>query len=371
MKKGGEQMNENYLLHNGTAKKLYFEYAKDLPIISLCSDFEADDKIYSNIAEAFLTNDCYKLDAMRAYGVDEKYITGNASDYEKFKAFCSILPKFAGHPIYLLSHIELKKNFDCELSICEDNSEKIWQYCNSKITTECISDNLLMQRSKVSFVDTFHPFIFNEIHNPAATDLKSIENNLLNMISLSDKRGCRIAIAHVIDKFVKPNPYQANEIINKIKRGDTYVTPDEIRLLNMQIYRTLGIEYVKRHWSLIWCTEDFGANEFNDDEALSYLKDNDALPPNYNLVYIDVEETETVIAERIFGFARKNILGKFIFLPSIISPATAFANVDYTRRIICNIIGKWVENGEYTSDEKTLKKLIEDILYNNIKEAIM
>ena len=370
MKKGGEQMNENYLLHNETAKKLYFEYAKDLPIISLCSNFEADDKIYSNITEAFLTNDCYKLNAMRAFGVDEKYITGNASDYEKFKVFCSILPKFAGHPIYLLAHIELKKNFDCELSICEDNSEKIWHHCNSKFTIETITDKILMQRSNVSFVETFHPFVFNEIHNPAATDLKSIENNLLNMISISEKSGCKIAMACVMDKFVKPNPYQANEIVNKIKRGDTYVTPDEIRLLDMQIYRTLGIEYVKRNWSLIWCNEDFDTKEFNDGEALSYLKDNGALPRNYNLAFIDAEETETEIAERKNGFAHKNILGKFIFLPSDISPATAFANVDYTRRIICNIIGTWVENGEYTSDENTLKNLIEDILYNNIKEAL-
>ena len=101
-------MNENYLLHNETAKKLYFEYAKDLPIISLCSQNEPSNKVYNNVAEAFLLNDSYKLDAMRDCGIDEKFITGDASDYEKFKAFCSILPKFAGHPIYLLSHIELK-----------------------------------------------------------------------------------------------------------------------------------------------------------------------------------------------------------------------------------------------------------------------
>ena len=103
-------MNENYLLHNETAKRLYFEYARDLPTIALCSDVEVDDKIYNNVTEAFLTNDCYKLDSMRAYGIDEKYITGDASDYEKFKAFCSVLPRFVGNPIYLISHIELIKN---------------------------------------------------------------------------------------------------------------------------------------------------------------------------------------------------------------------------------------------------------------------
>ena len=363
-------MNKNYLLHNETAKKLYFEYAKDLPIISPCSDFEADDKVYNNIAEAFLINDCYKLDAMRSCRIDEDFITGHASDYDKFKAFCSILPKFAGHPIYLLSHIELQNNFDCELAICEDNCEKIWQHCNSKIIAENITDEIFIQRSSLTFIEVFHPFIFNEIHNPAATDLKSIEQNLLNMISESDKRGCKIAMSGVIDKFIKPNQYKANQIINKIKHGEEYVTPDEVRLVTMQIYRTLGIEYSKRNWSLIWHTEDFGAAEFNNEEVLFYLKENGALPKNYNLIYIDIEETEAEIVERIKSFAHKNILGNFIFLPAIISPATAFANVDYTRRIICNILGTWVENGEYTSDETTLKKLLEDILYNNLKEAI-
>ena len=363
-------MNENYLLHNETAKRLYLEYAKNLPIISLCSDFESDDKVYSNITEAFLTNDCYKLDAMRSCGIEEKCITGDASDYDKFKAFCTVLPKFAGHPIYLLSHIELINNFDCELPICEENCEKIWQYCNSKIITENISDNIFIQRSNLFFADVFHPFIFNEIHNPKANDLKRIEENLLHMISLYDKRGCKIAQAGVIDKFVKPNSYKANEIINKIRCGEEYVTPDEVCLITMQIYRTLGIEYVKRNWSLLCFTEDFGATEFNNEEALIYLKENGALPKCYNLVYIDIEETEAEIAERIKSFAHKNILGNFIFLPAIISPATAFANVDYTRRIICNILGTWVENGEYTSDENTLKKLLEDILYNNLKEAI-
>ena len=63
-------MNENYLLHNETAKKLYFEYAKELPIISLCSKPLPSNKIYNNVAEVFLLNDFYKLDAMRHCGSD-------------------------------------------------------------------------------------------------------------------------------------------------------------------------------------------------------------------------------------------------------------------------------------------------------------
>ena len=362
-------MNENYLLHNETAKRLYFEYARDLPIISLCSDVEVDDKIYNNVTEAFLTNDCYKLDAMRAYGVDEKYVTGDASDYEKFKAFCSALPKFAGNPIYLLSHIELRKNYNCTLQICEDTCDEIWEFCNSRIIADSFSDQIAMKRSDVSFVKAFYPFIFNEINDPSVKSLSDLESRLIDMISSQDSNGCKAAVCCVINKFIKPNPYQANQILLKLKEG-TSITPDEIRLLDMQIYRTLGSELKKRNWSLIWCNEDYGAEPYIDDEALDYLNRSNALPKSFDLVYIDIEEGEKEISSRLEGFARKNILGKFIFLPDMISPASAFARVDYTRRIICNIIGKWVEDGEYASDEKTLKRLIQDILYNNLKEAI-
>ena len=363
-------MNENYLLHSDTARKLYFEYAKDLPIIALCSKIDLDDKVYNNIAEAFLINDCYKLDAMRACGIDEKYITGDASDYEKFKAFCSILPMFAGNPIYLLAHIELRKNFGCLLEISSFTCDEIWECCNSKIISDSFSDFRAMKESQASFVKAFYPSIYHELNNPSVKNLCDLESRLIEMISHQYSNGYKVAICSVVDKFIKPNPYQANEILNKLKDGKTSVTPDELRLLDMQIYRTLGIELKKRNWSLIWSNEDYGADSYIDGKALDYLLDCNALPKNYNLVYIDIKEGEEEISKRLEGFARNNILGKFIFLPGLMSPATAFAHIDYIRRIICNIIGKWVEDGEYSNDENTLKKLIEDILYNNLKEAI-
>lgn len=362
-------MNENYLLHNETAKRLYFEYARDLPTIALCSDVEVDDKIYNNVTEAFLTNDCYKLDSMRAYGIDENYITGDASDYEKFKAFCSVLPRFAGNPIYLLSHIELIKNYECTLAICEDNCDEIWEFCNSRIIAYSFSDQIAMKRSDVSFVKAFYPSLWSEINNESIKSLSDLESRLTDMISSQDSNGCKAAICWVVDRFIKPNPYQANQILLKLKEG-TSITPDEIRLLDMQIYRMLGSELKKRNWSLIWCKEDYGAEPYIDDEALDYLNRSNAMPKSFNLVYIDAEDDEGETSRRLEGFARKNIFGKFIFLPDILSPTSAFARVDYTRRIICNIIGKWVEDGEYASDEKTLQRLIQDILYNNLKEAI-
>ena len=123
-------MNENYLLHNETAKKLYFEYVKDLPIITLCSQNKPSDKIYNNITEAFLSNDFYKLDAMRDLGIDEKFITGDASDYEKFKALfeerhvdCYILN--TGH--FVDKKIPKEVTLECIEAIVEERAEfKPW-----------------------------------------------------------------------------------------------------------------------------------------------------------------------------------------------------------------------------------------------------
>ena len=70
------------------------------------------------------------------------------------------------------------------------------------------------------------------------------------------------------------------------------------------------------------------------------------------------------------GYASKYPIGNLICAINTADNLLSYARNDYFRRVVCNIIGKWVENGEYTSDEKTLKKLIEDILYNNLKEAI-
>ena len=358
-------MNENYLLHNETAKKLYFEYAKDLPIISLCSDFEADDKIYNNITEAFLTNDCYKLDAMRASGIDEKNITGDASDYEKFKAFCSVLPKFAGHPLYLLSHIELEKYFDCKLSICDENSDQIWHEVNTKILSDFLSEKLILEKSNIEhFYSLCVSWIEELDSNLDIVDLASLEKVMLQHVQNADKNGCRIAIYNAFSDLIKPNPYIANEIVKQIKSKDPGLELEDYNFLDMQIARTLGIEYKKLNWT--WLLKGSRV----DENVLQYLENNNALPKTKSYIQFEIGESEDYLELQLMSYASKYPIGNLICTVNTANNALSYARNDYFRRILCNIIGKWVENGEYTSDEKTLKKLIEDILYNNLKEAI-
>lgn len=110
-----EFMGEDFLLSNDIAKKLYNDYAKDMPIFDyhchLIPEQIAKDIKYNNITEIWLYGDHYKWRAMRSYGIDEKYITGDASDFEKFKAFATVMPYLIGNPIYHWSHLELKRYF--------------------------------------------------------------------------------------------------------------------------------------------------------------------------------------------------------------------------------------------------------------------
>ena len=108
-------LRDDFLLCNETAKKLYFGYAKDMPIFDYhCHLPERqilENKPFSDIFEIWLAGDHYKWRLMRNYGVDEKYITGDASNKEKFLTYCRVLGTAFGNPLYHWSHMELSTFF--------------------------------------------------------------------------------------------------------------------------------------------------------------------------------------------------------------------------------------------------------------------
>ena len=96
-------MDEDFLLSTDTAKTLYHTCAENLPILDYHCHVSpreiAENRTFSNIAEVWLGGDHYKWRAMRSCGVDERYITGDASDYEKFLAYATVMPKLIGNPL--------------------------------------------------------------------------------------------------------------------------------------------------------------------------------------------------------------------------------------------------------------------------------
>src|SRR5699024_7806088 len=151
-------ITEDFLLYKETAKVLYHETAKELQIIDYHNHLSQHeilaDKKYENITEAWLGGDHYKWRAMRANGIDEAYITGDKSDYEKFLAWAKTVPNTLGNPLYHWTHLELLRYFDIDDVLNEDSAPAIWEKANEKLASPELSMRSLLKKEKVEFLGT-------------------------------------------------------------------------------------------------------------------------------------------------------------------------------------------------------------------------
>ena len=133
-------MDENFLLHSKAAQELYHDYAKDMPIIDyhnhLPPDQIANDINFENITQAWLYGDHYKWRAMRTNGVDEKYCTGDAGDWEKFQQWSATVPYTLRNPLYHWTHLELQRYFDVHDMLNADTAKKIYDECSAKLQSK-------------------------------------------------------------------------------------------------------------------------------------------------------------------------------------------------------------------------------------------
>ena len=161
-------IKDNFLLTNKTAEKLYFDYAKNMPIFDyhchLPEKQLLENKPFNDVFEIWLAGDHYKWRLMRNFGVDESYITGDKSNKEKFIAYCSTLGTAFGNPLYHWSQVELKEFFGCEKEINAQNAEAIWEECNAYIQANNVTPQKLIEQSNVS-----HLFTTNEIFDDLTT----------------------------------------------------------------------------------------------------------------------------------------------------------------------------------------------------------
>ena len=127
-------MDQDFLLSTETAKILYHEYAEKTPILDYHCHINpqeiAEDRHFDNITQVWLGGDHYKWRQMRSNGVEERYITGDATDREKFQKWAETLEKAIGNPLYHWSHLELKQYFGYEGDLNGDTAEEVWNLCN-------------------------------------------------------------------------------------------------------------------------------------------------------------------------------------------------------------------------------------------------
>lgn len=461
-------MDKDFLLETPTAQKLYEDHASKLPIIDYhCHLVPAEiaaNKKFTNITELWLYADHYKWRAMRSCGVDEKYITGDGSDYEKFSEYCRIMPLLIGNPVYHWSHLELRRYFDCDLTINSANCDAIWKMTSERIakdnwgardyiknsnvkvvcTTDDPADDLHYHKEiaesgfEVKVLPAFRPDKgFNiERKGIAAyiaslgkstgveiTDYDSLCKAYTVSLDRFESMGCKTA-DHGMDlyiSFAKPDPYHANEIFKKALASDgADVSESDLALWKTQMMRFFGLEYVKRGWVLqlhygvlrnankIMFSKlgpDTGYDMIHGKASvaemaylLNYMLENDALP---RTIIYPINPTDNAAVGTLCGcfcrgdgsnmptvvqgsgwwfndnidgmeaqmksFANLASLGCFLGMLTDSRSFMSYPRHEYFRRILCNIIGGWVESGLYP-DYDAAAEIVERISYYNTKQ---
>ena len=149
---------EDFYFHSQYGKYLYQTYAKELPIIDyhchLLPQEIYENKVFDSLGEIWLAHDHYKWRAMRTFGIEERYITGDAPWKEKFRKFAEILPYLVGNPLYIWCALELKRYFGIEEPLCGENADSIYEKTREIIQREQITPRYCMEKFKVELVCT-------------------------------------------------------------------------------------------------------------------------------------------------------------------------------------------------------------------------
>ena len=164
-----------FLLSTETSKKLFHEYAETMPIVDYHCHINpkeiAEDRQFDNITQVWLGGDHYKWRFMRSCGVDEKYITGDASDYEKFCKWAECLGKAIGNPLFHWSHLELQRYFGYNGVLNKNTADEVWNLCNAKLQEDSMTVRNLIKQSNVTLIcTTDDPVDSLEWHKKLAED---------------------------------------------------------------------------------------------------------------------------------------------------------------------------------------------------------
>lgn len=456
-------MDEDFLLTTETAKNLYHNYAEKLPIIDyhchLSPQEIYEDVRYENITQVWLGADHYKWRQMRSNGVEEKYITGDASDREKFQKWAETLEKAIGNPLYHWSHLELKKYFGYEGHLCGDTAQEVWDLTSEKLKQENMSARGLILQSNVDTICTtddpidslewhrkikedgfevkvlpawrpdkamniektdFAQYITKlaQVSGVEIKDFDSLIEALKNRMDFFAENGCTVSdhgLEYVM--YESYEPAEVNEIV-KTRLSDGVLTKTEARKYKTAFMTALGREYAKKNWVMqlhYGVQRDLNKKVFNAlgpdagidaintysssiemGQYLNALAIDDSLPKTiiYSLNPADNAAIGTVIGcfqdssavgkiqhgaawwfndhktgmmEQMTSLANLGLLGNFVGMLTDSRSFLSYTRHEYFRRIMCELIGGWVENGEYPDDEKALKQIVEGISYYNCK----
>ncbi len=455
-------MGEDFLLESETARVLYHKFASAMPILDyhchLSPEEIAKNRRFSNIAEVWLASDHYKWRLMRANGVEEAYITGDAPDREKFRRWTMTLEKAIGNPIYHWSHLELQRYFDYHGVLNADTADEVWQHCNERLqepgmdarslivksgvtllcTTDDPADDLRWHRMlreddtfPVQVLPAFRPEAAMKITDfgfadymerlgaaagVAVTDFASLKEALVRRLIFFDSMGCA-ASDHSSDyaMYEPAKEAEIEEIFGRalskkpISRTDELKYQTAILLFLAGEYKKLGF-VMQLHFGVKRDCDRGRAGKLGPDtgfdcidthtpsaslaELLNAMAEGGGLPKTvlYSLNPADNAAIGTVIGcfqdstcpgkiqqgsawwfndsrqgmtDQMTSLANLGLLANFIGMLTDSRSFLSYTRHEYFRRILCSLMGRWVENGEYPWDEERLGGMVKDIAYRN------
>lgn len=458
--------DDNFMLTGEASKKLY-EIAKEQPIHDFHCHLDPqeiyEDKPFDDVVSVWLGGDHYKWRLMRANGVSEKYITGDASNEEKFQAWAETVSIAIGNPLYHWTHLEMKQLFGIDEVLTKDNWKDIYDRMNAYIEENELSPRKLIKQSNVRFIGTtdaplddlewhkkireddsfdtvvaptFRPDEAYVSHANFADFTKALSEKtelgissfttfidaMENRVRFFAENGAKASDISLGEIAYAPADEEAlDAIFDKAMNGEE-LTDLEVQQWQTELFVELSRLYKENnfvtqvHFGAVRSANtryaenlggDTGFDSIGDQKdlaaGLNALLDrlvlDDALPkmiwynlnPVYNTVVANTlanfqaneegiagklqfgagwwfNDTKLGMIDQMNKYADHGILANFVGMLTDSRSFLSYPRHDYFRRILCDFIGKWVDDEEVPDSEALLRPIIEGISYKNAEE---
>jgi glucuronate isomerase len=458
-------LDENFLLTNDTAVRLFHEFARDMPIIDYHNHLPpqemADDRSFENVTRIWLNGDHYKWRAMRINGISEAFITGNASDRDKFRKWSETVPYTMRNPLYHWTHLELQRYFGIREVLNADNADRIYDRTTELLQTPDFRVRSLLERMDVRVLCTtddpvdnlehhqrihadgwrikvlpaFRPDKAMNVDDPAGFNayLSLLEKAADTSISTFDQyidalrrrhdyfvqNGCKVS-DHGMEQIYADDYTDAEirSIFDKIRAGHALTVSD-----NRKFKSAMLLTFAEWDWERGFVQQyhlgalrnnntrmlrklgpDTGWDSIGDFEQgralvrfLDRLDGQDKLAKTilYNLNPADNELMATMIGNyndgssagkvqwgsgwwfldqkdgmtrQMNALSNMGLISRFVGMLTDSRSFLSFPRHEYFRRILCNIFGEEVENGELPNDIAWIGSMMQDICYRNARD---